>query len=76
MEYSKEPSSLREIAEQFAIMDCWMWRQLRLSQHLLSRRGAAFTLPQHCFRFCLLVLESLQDLLVSLPVASSTPTYL
>ena len=42
----------------------------------LSRRGAAFTLPQHCFRFCLLVLESLQDLLVSLPVASSTPTYL
>lgn len=42
----------------------------------LSRRGAAFTLPQHCFRFCLLVLESLQDLLVSLPVASSTPTHL
>ena len=42
----------------------------------LSRRGAAFTLPQHCFRFCLLVLESLQDLLVSLPVTPIILTYL
>ena len=41
----------------------------------LSRPNAVFSLPQHCFSFCLFVLDSMRELLLSLPVLLSSPTH-